>query len=119
MITRRQFATGTTLTAALGLTATACGSDGGDAADGPVELRMTVWTADEKHLALFQEIADEYIADHGDAVSGVTFESIPFEDYDLADHPALWRTLRTSPGSWRAPARSSWSPAPWSRWERP
>lgn len=81
MITRRQFATGTTLTAALGLTATACGSDGGDAADGPVELRMTVWTADEKHLALFQEIADEYIADHGDAVSGVTFESIPFEDY--------------------------------------
>ncbi|WP_235939986.1 ABC transporter substrate-binding protein [Occultella kanbiaonis] len=69
---------------ALGTTALAACSDGdaGDEpADGPVDLRMTVWTASEDHLALFQEIADAYIADHPDEVSSVTFETIPFEDY--------------------------------------
>lgn len=81
MITRRQLATGGVLAAALGLGAASCGTGGDDAPDGPVELRMTVWTADEAHLALFQEIADEYVQEHADTVSGVTFESIPFEDY--------------------------------------
>jgi multiple sugar transport system substrate-binding protein len=45
---------------------------------------MTVWTADEAQLALFQEIADEYVSAHSDTVSGVTFETIPFEDYTTA-----------------------------------
>lgn len=85
MITRRRFTTGTALAAALGMTATACGGGGGgDTPDGPVELRMTVWTADEGQLALFQEIADEYVAAHAETVSGVTFETIPFEDYTTA-----------------------------------
>ncbi|AEG44649.1 multiple sugar transport system substrate-binding protein [Isoptericola variabilis J7] len=47
----------------------------------PVDLRMTVWTADESQLALFQEIADEYVAQNPELVSSVTFETIPFEDY--------------------------------------
>jgi len=86
MITRRHFTTGTALAAALGLTATACGSGGGGGGtpDGPVELRMTVWTADEGQLALFQEIADEYVQANPETVSGVTFETIPFEDYTTA-----------------------------------
>ncbi|WP_159619938.1 ABC transporter substrate-binding protein [Ruania rhizosphaerae] len=67
-------------------TLAACGSGTSDTSedatpDGPVDLRMTVWTADEGHLGLFQEIADAYVADHPDEVSSVTFETIPFEDY--------------------------------------
>lgn len=86
MITRRRFTTGTALAAALGLTASACGNEGGGGgtADGPVDLRMTVWTADEDQLALFQEIADEYVAAHPETVSSVVFETIPFEDYTTA-----------------------------------
>lgn len=86
MITRRRFTTGTALAAALGLSATACGSGGGGGGtpDGPVELRMTVWTADEGQLALFQEIADEYVEANPETVSGVIFETIPFEDYTTA-----------------------------------
>lgn len=84
MITRRNFTSGTVLATALGLTATACGGGGGGTPDGPVELRMTVWTADESQLALFQEIADEYIEANSETVSGVVFETIPFDDYTTA-----------------------------------
>lgn len=47
----------------------------------PVSLRMTVWTANEAHLALFNEIADEYIAENPDLVSEVKFDALPFDDY--------------------------------------
>lgn len=47
----------------------------------PVELRMTVWTADETQLGMFQEIAEAYVEENPDLVSGVTFEPVPFEDY--------------------------------------
>lgn len=69
--------------AAVALALTGCsGSSPSPASpDGPVPLRMTVWTADETQLALFQEIADAYVADHPDLVSKVTFEPIPFDDY--------------------------------------
>ncbi|MCS3844352.1 sugar ABC transporter substrate-binding protein [Microbacterium sp. AK031] len=70
--------------AAVALTLAGC-SGGGTAEtetpDEPVELRMTVWTADETQLALFQEIADEYVAENPDLVSSVTFEPIPFDAY--------------------------------------
>lgn len=49
--------------------------------DEPVDLRMTVWTADETQLAQFQEIADAYVEENPDMVSSVTFETIPFADY--------------------------------------
>lgn len=45
-----------------------------------VELRMTVWTSNEDQLALFDSIADEYIADHPE-VKSITFDALPFEDY--------------------------------------
>src|SRR5690625_6645958 len=80
----------TGLVAASALTLAACsggggGSGGDDTADGPVDLRMTVWTASEDHLELFNDIADAYIADHPDEVSSVTFETVPFDDYTRSE----------------------------------
>jgi len=69
--------------AAIALALTGCSGSGTgtDTPDEPVELRMTVWTADETQLALFQEIADAYVEENPELVSQVTFEPIPFEDY--------------------------------------
>jgi multiple sugar transport system substrate-binding protein len=41
---------------------------------------MTVWTSNEDQLALFDSIADDYIADHPE-VKSITFDPLPFEDY--------------------------------------
>lgn len=74
--------------AALAAGLAACGNADGEldgdvesAPDGPVDLRMTVWTADESQLALFDEIAQEYIDANPDLVSSVSFEVVPFDDY--------------------------------------
>lgn len=70
--------------AAVALTLAGCSNSGStetETPSEPVDLRMTVWTADETQLAMFQEIADAYIADNPDLVSEITFEPIPFEDY--------------------------------------
>lgn len=48
--------------------------------EGPVDLRMTVWTSNEDQLALFDAIAEAYM-DENDNVSSVTFDPLPFEDY--------------------------------------
>ncbi|GAA3469473.1 ABC transporter substrate-binding protein [Nonomuraea roseola] len=71
--------------AALSLTAllavTACG--GGEpapAAQGPQPLRMSIWTSNEAHLKLFNEIAAEYRKSHPQ-VGEITFDPIPFENY--------------------------------------
>jgi ABC-type glycerol-3-phosphate transport system substrate-binding protein len=66
---------------ALGTLATAAGCGGAKASDEDVELRMTVWTSNEDHLALFDSIADAYIADHPE-IKSITFESLPFEEYN-------------------------------------
>ena len=66
------------LAAALALTA--CGGGGDSGSDGPVELRMTVWSANEAHLKLFNEIAAEYRAAHPE-ITKVTFDPIPFDSY--------------------------------------
>lgn len=78
---------------AVGLLLTACSADadpeetsGGNGstdeapAGDPVDLRMTIWTSNEDHLALFDSIADEYMADHPE-VASVTFDALPFDDY--------------------------------------
>ncbi|GAA1018810.1 sugar ABC transporter substrate-binding protein [Acrocarpospora pleiomorpha] len=63
------------------LTVTACGGGGQTpAAQGPQPLRMTIWTSNEAHLKLFNEIAAEYKKTHPD-VGTITFDSIPFESY--------------------------------------
>jgi len=44
-----------------------------------VNLRMTIWSANEAHLAMFNEIAEGFKATHPNV--SVTFEPIPFENY--------------------------------------
>jgi len=57
----------------------ACGDDRSTSASEPVKLRMTVWTANEPHLKLFQAIAAEYKVSHPNVT--VSFDPIPFESY--------------------------------------
>ncbi len=73
-------AVATALTGVLALSA--CG--GGKAEDaGPASLRVTVWSANEAHLKLFNEIADEYRQSHS-TVASITFDPLPFETYTTA-----------------------------------
>lgn len=67
--------------AALAATATiaATGCSGG-AADGSIDLRITVWTADEAQLAMFDEIADGFMEEHPE-VGSITFDPLDFESY--------------------------------------
>jgi multiple sugar transport system substrate-binding protein len=62
--------------AAAPLALAACGADD----EGPVTLRMTTWSASEDHLAMLNEIADAYLADHPD-VEAIEFDPLPFEGY--------------------------------------
>ncbi|WP_031171728.1 extracellular solute-binding protein [Streptosporangium roseum] len=67
--------------AALLTTTTACG--GGETPvkqQGPQPLRMTIWTSNEAHLKLFNEIAADYKKTRPD-VGAITFDPIPFESY--------------------------------------
>lgn len=70
----------TALAAAALLALTACGSGDDAGSTGPVDLRMTIWSANEKHLALFDQIAAAYKKDHPE-VGKITFESVPFDSY--------------------------------------
>ncbi|MEU5552959.1 MULTISPECIES: ABC transporter substrate-binding protein [unclassified Micromonospora] len=70
----------TALTGVLAMSA--CG--GGETQDsGPATLRVTVWSANEAHLALFNEIADEYRQNNPD-VTQITFDPLPFDTYTTA-----------------------------------
>src|SRR5258707_8048493 len=61
------------------LALTACGT--GEVKDtGPISLRMTVWTSNEAHLKLFNEIAAAYKAEHSN-VTEIKFDPIPFDSY--------------------------------------
>lgn len=60
------------------LALTAC--SGSSAQSGPKTLRMTVWTANEAHLELLNEIAAEYRAAHPD-VTEIKFDTIPADGY--------------------------------------
>lgn len=42
---------------------------------------MSVWTSNEDQLALFDEIAEAYKADHPE-IGTITYESLPFADYN-------------------------------------
>ncbi len=72
---RRLIAAAAITTATLALTACSAGDE--PKSSGPVALRMTTWSGSEKHKALFDEIANAYIAAHPDKVSSVKFEAIP------------------------------------------
>jgi multiple sugar transport system substrate-binding protein len=74
---RNRIATAALAASLLGVAA--CGGGNGGS-DGPVSLRMTIWSANEAHLALFDEIADAYLADNPD-VAAISFDPLPFENY--------------------------------------
>lgn len=74
------------LMASIGLVAAGCASSPRGpvettAPPGSVDLRMSVWTSNEDHLALFDAIADEF-ADAHPEIGSITFESLPFADYN-------------------------------------
>lgn len=48
----------------------------------PINLRMTIWSANEAHLTLFNEIATGFKADNPNVT--VTYESLPFDTYTTA-----------------------------------
>ncbi|WP_420111271.1 extracellular solute-binding protein [Pseudactinotalea sp.] len=79
-ITRRALLAAVPAAGLAGLTLASCSTDndggGGDAPDGPVELRMTVWSANDGHHAIFNQIADAYIEANPDKVSAVSFEAL-------------------------------------------
>lgn len=68
---------------ALALTGCATG-DGADPTptyDSPVDMTMTLWTADETIIAKFQQLADEFREDNPE-LGELTIETIPFADYN-------------------------------------
>jgi multiple sugar transport system substrate-binding protein len=73
----------TTATALLALTACGSGSGTDSGSSGPMDLRMTIWSANAKHTALFDQIAAAYKKDHPE-IGKITFESIPFDSYTTA-----------------------------------
>ncbi|WP_157987728.1 ABC transporter substrate-binding protein [Jiangella endophytica] len=69
------------LTGVLAVSLSACGGGGDSSASGPVDLKMALWSSNEDHLALLQEIGDAYTAEHGDEVASITFEPVTNPDY--------------------------------------
>jgi multiple sugar transport system substrate-binding protein len=63
------------------MTLAACGGgDSGEPGDDKVKLRMTTWSANEAHVKLFNEIANEYKAAHPE-IGEITFDALPFDTY--------------------------------------
>lgn len=79
-LARRTLALGAVSVIAAGLAA--CASDPEQSgSDGPIDLRMLVWTAAEPHLEIFNEIAEEYIEENPEKVSSIIFEPVDWGNY--------------------------------------
>ena len=84
---RKQHITGLAALSAAGLLLAGCsaGSESEPSPeptyDQPVDLTMTLWTADEKIIGQFQALADEFRADNPE-LGELTIETIPFADYN-------------------------------------
>lgn len=79
----------------------ACGTGTTDgSSDGPVSLRLLTWTSNPDQLALFEEIADDFMAEN------TNVDKIEFESVSAADMPTVLTTqlLSGSPPdiSWMA-----------------
>lgn len=73
----------------LGLAALATGLAGclpgftrGGKDEGGITLRMTMWSSDPDQLALFDEIAEDFMAEN-DAVANIEFESLTLDQLDM------------------------------------
>src|SRR5690625_3525042 len=67
------------ITVAIGLAG--CSSSSGSDQAGDITLRMTMWSSDPGHLSLFEEIAEDFMAQN-DAVSDIKFESLALDQLD-------------------------------------
>ena len=79
----RAAALGGLLGAGSALTACAPG-DAGPQNSGPVELRVAVFTGNEGHLAVLNDIAAGFVAAHPDKVSKVVIDTLPADSYITA-----------------------------------
>jgi len=77
-------------------------------------LRMTIWSANEAHLKLFNGIAESFKKENPEVT--VSFESLPFETYTTAlTTRSRAATRPTWPGSSKPPPSTSSTPARWCR----
>ncbi|WP_152354700.1 ABC transporter substrate-binding protein [Brachybacterium subflavum] len=80
---RRRFLTGLGGTAlAAGFAGCAPGFTRTTPTEGGIALRMTMWSSNPDQLALFDEIADAFIAEH-DEVTSIDFESLALDQLDM------------------------------------
>lgn len=70
-----------TAVAALALTGACAGSEDSALSDGPVDLRMTVWSSNEAHHEIFNSIAEAYIEEHPDRIGSVSFDAMSADTY--------------------------------------
>ncbi|MEU7937307.1 ABC transporter substrate-binding protein [Microbispora bryophytorum] len=67
-------------TAGLMLVTACSGSSNGGSADGPVTLRMTIWSGNAEHLKLLNSIAADYRKTHPE-VQSIKFDVLPSDNY--------------------------------------
>lgn len=79
----RRVATAVAGLAVAGLALAGCSTEPAQP-EGPVDLRVTLWSANEAHHEVFNAIAEEYIAANPDTVSSVTFDAYPLDEYTQA-----------------------------------
>lgn len=79
---RSTFLTGLGVTAlTAGLAACSGNGPASDQASGDITLRMTMWTSNPDHIALFEEIAEEFMAQEP-SVTDIQFESLTLDQLD-------------------------------------
>lgn len=108
---------GAAVCALMALTACSAGSDEPAASD--IHLRMTMWSSNPNHLAVFNEIADNFKASHPE-VTSIEFQSITLDQLDTVlttqiqanDPPDLtWLPVESSAQYIKAGALADVAPA--------
>lgn len=80
-MTHRRFARAAVATVAASALLAGCAAadSGGGSNEGPVSLRMLTWTSNPDQLAVFEELADEFMAENPN-VTAINFESVTAAD---------------------------------------
>ncbi|UFU03258.1 extracellular solute-binding protein [Ruania suaedae] len=67
--------------AAGSLVLAACSGSEGDSSAGPVDLRMVMWSANDAHHEVFNQIGAAYVEENPDVVSSISFEPLTGSSY--------------------------------------